>query len=430
MNNSDAIPMTISKDAYRGSARNIMPIQARGTMTMHEMVKFMGGNNPIQTKNGPYPSFVPATDFFIPINKDEIRKNKVVPASVSDEQIVDKINLKLAGGSIYKDDVALFDIVATNAANGWKRPIYFAVTVRPEKIGIFKNYLQLEGMALRIVPIMTQTNDVNAGALSMGRVEVDAMYQNLMEKFRWGGFDKYKMFVDESYSPSIQTQQYAFVRLVNELRQKGDKERAVKALEKMYEAFPNMNFPIDDSYAKRISLSIFIELDAAAKAKPHVLNLAEVSAEKLKYFSKFIGTDDLYAFLVKFNNYSSSIDAKRRELSMIIQKTGSQDMMNKTVSDYIANIQTQLQKEEAERDLLIKSCKNPKLVEIFENEIMTAVSTAQQALDLASEIGDEAFKKQIEGIFAPYKIKSKQQTAPKMKPEAPKDSTVKDTAKK
>jgi hypothetical protein len=426
MNDSDAIPMTISKDAYRGSARNAMPVQPnRAAMSMYDVIKFMGGSNPVQGA----PSYVPTSDFYIPINKDEIRRNKAVPASVPDEQIVDRMDFKIGESRvIYKDDVALYDIIATNAANGWKRPIYFAVTVRPEKIGIFKNYLQLEGMAQRIVPINTAGGE-SAGAMSLGRTEIDTMYRNIMEKFRWGGFDKYKMFVDESYSPSIQTQQYAFWRLIMALKQIGDKERALKALDRMYEAFPHMNFPIDESYS-RVGLNLFIELGAAAKAKPHVLNMAKSSAEKLKYFSKLIGADDLDGFLTKLNNYSNTIETKRREISMILQQAGGPDNMNKAMSDYAMKSQAEMQKAEAEKELLLKTCKNPDLVNLFDNDIMMAVSTSQQSLELASEIGDEAFKKQVEDIFAPYKIKAKNQPAQKMQVEAPKDTAKKDTVKR
>lgn len=422
MNDSDAIPMTISKDAYRGSARNILPVQPRGNMSMIDMIKHMGASNPVQTRSQVFPSSVPATDFFIPISKDEIRRNKVVSSSVSDDQIVDRMNLKLEAAAIYKDDIALFDIIASNAATGWKRPIYFAVTVRPEKIGIFKNYLQLEGMALRIVPILTQNNGSNAGALSMGRVDVDLMYRNLMEKFRWGGFDKYKMFVDESYSPSIQTQQFAFWRLVNSLKQNGDKERAIKVLERMYEAFPHMNFPIDENYSRE-GLSLFIDLGVPEKAKPHVLNLAKASAEKLKYFNKFISVS-------KLAEYTQVIDTKRRFITAIVQRAGGVNQISKEMNEIAINAQTEMQAAEKDRAALFTTCANQRMASLFENEIIMAASTAQQALELAESIGDATFNKQIADVFAPYGIKAGNQPQNPKQVEAPKDTAVKDTSKK
>jgi hypothetical protein len=421
INESDAILMTISKDAYRGSPLNSIPVQARGKLSMIDVVKFMGASNPVQTRNSAYPSYVPATDFFIPINKDEIRKNKVVATTVPDEQIVDRMEFKLEAYGIQKDDIALYDIIATNAANGWKRPIYFAVTVRPEKIGIFKNYLQLDGMAQRIVPIFTPANNASAGALSMGRIEVDTMYRNLMERYRWGGFDKYKLFVDESYSPSIQTQQFAFLRLVQELKQKGDKTRALKALKRMYEVFPHMNFPIDENYCRE-GIKLFIDLGEPAKAKPHVLNLATATAEKLKYFNKLIT-------VTKLAECTQIIEEKRNLITTIIQNAGGVNKLTREMNDMALKAQAEMQKAEAERDALLKAAKSS-VASVFENDIVMAVSAAQTALSLAERIGDEAFKKQITDMLSPYGLKSGNQSMSQVPVEAPRDTAVKDTVKK
>lgn len=424
MNDSDAIPMTISTDAYRGSARNALPIQdSKRPMNMIDVVKFMGATNPVQSA----PSYVPTSDIFIPINKELMRKNGVVPASVRDEQIVEQMQFKLGGRMMFKDDIALYDIIATNAANGWKRPIYFAVTVRPEKIGVFKNYLQLEGMAQRIVPVYTEGSET-AGAMSMGRTEIDTMYRNLMERFRWGGFDKYKLFVDESYSPSIQTQQYAFWRMIMTLKQVGDKDRALKALERMYEAFPHMNFPIDESYS-RVGLNLFIEFGAAEKAKPHILNLANSSAEKLKYYNKFVQPHNLGNFVNELNSYSNMLDSKRREITSIVQRAGGVDKMDRASSEMAMRIQGEMQQMEAKKDQLLGTCANPDMASLFESDLAMALSTSQQALDLAAAVNDPAFKKMIEDIFAPFNLKSKQSEMPQMQPATPKDSVI-DTVKK
>ena len=426
MNNSEAIAMTISKDAYRGSPRNYLPVQdSKRPMNLMEVVKFMGASNPIQNAA----SYVPTADMFLPVDKSAIRRNKVVPANVPDEQIVDQMILKINGRAIFKDDVALYDIVATNAANGWKRPIYFAVTVRPEKIGAFKEYLQLEGMAQRIVPVKTPGSEA-AGAMSLGRIELDLMYQNMMEKFKWGGFDKYKMFVDESYSPSIQTQQYAFVRLINSLKSAGDKDRALKALERLHEAFPHKNFPIDEYYT-RVTLNLYFDLDAADKAKPHIMNLATSSAEKLKYFSAFMAATNMEDFLRQLNELSNGIEMKRQQISGFVQANGGSEGMSQAVYAQAIKMQEEIKQLEMQKEVLLKSAKKPDMVNLFENEISNALASAQSAIDLCSRITDANFKKQIEDILKPYGIKSRMNSSTEVqKVEAPEDTVKTDTAKK
>jgi hypothetical protein len=414
MNNSEAIPMTIPKDAYRGSARNYMRVLNSGPMNVIDVLKSMAsGEN------------VPTAEINFPVDKSMVRKYSAVPASFPDSLIQNVLNLRLESNIIYKDDVALLDIVGTNAANGWKRPIYFAVTVRPEKIGSFRSYLQLEGMAQRIVPIKSSGNET-AGAMSMGRTEIDTMYRNMMERFKWGNFDKKKMFVDESYSPSIQTQQYAFWRLINELKRTGDKERTLKVLDKMHQAFPHFNFPIDEYYTK-VSLGLYIELGAEDKAKPHILNLANATAEKLKYFSQFIAPQNA-SFLDSINQASGAIEMKRQQLSRFIQSNGGTDKLNEKSYGMAMSIQQEIEKLQFDKAELLKKCNNGEMVTLFENDIANAVNGAQSAVDYVAMMKDGNFRKQIESILTPYGIKSRKQLMPEIipdtKPEA-KDSASK-----
>jgi len=421
MNQSDAIPMSISKDAYRGSARNVLPIRDNNrAMSLLDVVKFMGADNP----TGNSVSYVPATNIYIPVNKYEVKKNKAVSSNVQDTFIVQALNLKLEGTMLFKDDMALLDIIATNAANGWKRPIYFAVTVRPEKIGPFKNYLQLEGLAQRIVPIFTPGSE-SAGAMSMGRTEVDTMYRNIMEKFRWGGFDKKKMFVDESYSPSIQTQQYAFYRLIMTLQKLGDKKRALAVLEKMYEAFPHKNFPLDESYA-RVALSMFFDLGAEEKAKPLILDMAKASASKLKYFSNMIGGNSMSEFMTNLSSYTSVIENKRREINQIIQMSGGVEQMDQNMQNYAMKAKSEMDQAEAQKNTLLKNCAKPHLVSLFESDISNAIATAESALELVARMKDKSFAKDVEQLFAVYGLKSKSTSAA---PAPQITSPVTDTAK-
>ncbi|MEX0748194.1 MAG: DUF2723 domain-containing protein, partial [Rhodothermales bacterium] len=54
---------------------------------------------------------------------------------------------------LYAADQSALDILATNAQQGWERPVYFAVTVSPDGQLDLQNFFQLEGQAFRVVPI-------------------------------------------------------------------------------------------------------------------------------------------------------------------------------------------------------------------------------------------------------------------------------------
>jgi hypothetical protein len=50
-------------------------------------------------------------------------------------------------------DLTVYNILRTNAENGWKRPVYFAVTVARSGQLNLQDYFQLEGQAYRVLPI-------------------------------------------------------------------------------------------------------------------------------------------------------------------------------------------------------------------------------------------------------------------------------------
>ena len=199
-----------------------------------------------------------------------------------------------------KDEIALLDIIATNAKNGWERPIYFAVTCRPEKIMGLKDYLMLEGMALRIVPYKTPSQGQTA--ILMGGVDTDLMYKNMVGTeeepgaFKWGNFDKQDFFINESYMPSVHSLQYGFIRLADELRRRGDTERATKTIDKFFEAFPHMNFPYPQSRMALQAMGFYVQFGAEEQAKEHMQIMADALQDRLIYYMGLTDPRDVQAF--------------------------------------------------------------------------------------------------------------------------------------
>lgn len=265
INKSDAIKMTMPEAAYRGQLRNYLPIDVenRVPMNIFQAVKFMSETN---KKFATVESYIPSGVLQVPVDLSAIRKNNVIPASYPDSLVPATLEFMPETQYWTKDDLALVDIISTNIQNGWERPIYFAVTCRPDKLAPYKDYLQLEGMALRLVPIKTVVPNTYA-AMQMGRVELDTMYNNIMNRFRWGNFDKMETFIDESYRPSVQSVQYSMVRLTDELIRKNDNKRATDVIDKFFAVFPHMNFPYDENRVVPQMLMYYYRVGAQDKAK-------------------------------------------------------------------------------------------------------------------------------------------------------------------
>lgn len=307
INESPKVEMTIPKEAYKGKLRNYLPFQVlKGEqyINLHEVVQFIGSTpknmNPQMLEQ--FASFVPAQNVYLSVDKEKAIKNGAIPKSIPDSLILTTMPFELNKGSQFmmKDEIALLDIIATNAQRGWERPIYFAVTCRPEKIMGLKDYLMLEGMALRIVPYKTPSP--NTTAILMGKVDTDLMFDNMVGtkekpgKFKWGNFDKEKFFINESYMPSVHSLQYGFIRLIDALIQEGKKDKAVASIDKFFQSFPHMNFPYDQSRMALQGIRFYWALGEEKKAQEHLTILANALEDRMKFYTSLTRAADREAF--------------------------------------------------------------------------------------------------------------------------------------
>ena len=143
---------------------------------------------------------------------------------------------------IIKGDLAVLDIIASNF---YDRPIYFAVTCRETSLLGLGDYLQLEGLALRLVPKKGK-GDARLGIIGKGNVNSEKLYDNVMNKFKWGGFDEHELFVDRSYLPSVQSHRLTILRACEDFLNTGRKAKAGNLAKKYFEAFPHKNFALDE----------------------------------------------------------------------------------------------------------------------------------------------------------------------------------------
>ncbi len=291
VNESPPIKMSIPREAYSGKKRNQVfyynPEGQDRPQSLQDFIRFIGEDHPLPTQSGrEIESHYRSKNIFLPVNRQEALSSGVV--GIGDTaQIVSRIPLVMEGRDyLIKDEIAILDIIASNL---WERPIYFAVTCRQEKLFGLDDYLRLEGLALRIVPVRTQS-EPQYGIIGSGGVDTDAFYENVMEKFRWGNFDKKELFVDRSYAPSVQSHQLGIRRAALKMLQEGKRQQAVDLIDKYFEAFPNMNFPYD--YRAYYMISVYLQADAYDKAKPHLEILADQALGHLRFYNS-IDTEDL-----------------------------------------------------------------------------------------------------------------------------------------
>lgn len=125
--------------------------------------------------------------FFVKVDKEAVKKARVVnPKDYN--LIADSIEVNIGGNYVNKGDLVVYDLIATNAEQGWKRPIYFT-SVSGYEFNSLNKYLQLEGLVYRFVPI-------NGGAERGQPLKIAdyQLYNNLVNNFKYYGMKEKKNF--------------------------------------------------------------------------------------------------------------------------------------------------------------------------------------------------------------------------------------------
>ena len=300
INESAPIKFTIPAEAYIGDDRNQVFIDKGQPMDMIAALKYVGESHP---KNIPgyerVPSTLPSPRLYLPIDKAQALASGWVDQKDS-ARMISQFEINFGNRQyILKDDLAVTDIIASNVK---ERPIYFAMTAQLDKLQGLQNNMYVDGVAARLVP-------VNTGSVSrlniygVGEIHDEVVYDNIMNKFRWGNFDKYKQYVDGSFTPTTTVTRYVMMRTMEQFTKEGDTKRAADIAAKFFEAFPFMNFPYKGSEIYGITgtnftlemIKALIRDNRMEDAKKHMRLLAEETADYLDFYNS-LSQEDMPSF--------------------------------------------------------------------------------------------------------------------------------------
>lgn len=221
---SDPLPISFTHDQYVGDNLDYVAyIQKIDTRwNIKDFIDFI--KNPKSTvglQNGQTIHFYPTNKIRVSVDKDAIIKNKVVNAKYNDS-IVPYMDIDIKGGALYKNRLMMLDILANN---NWKRPIYFSGGAFDDEDYLWlKDYLQLDGMVYKLVPIRNKPSK-DGGPMDMGQIDADKMYDIVM-KWDWGNSESDKIYHDPETRRNSITYRTNLSRLMNQLITEGKIDKA------------------------------------------------------------------------------------------------------------------------------------------------------------------------------------------------------------
>ncbi len=234
---SEALPINFDHNQYVQGTRDVVYIldQIKRPVNLKEAIDFVRSENPAtKLQQADNASFFPSRQLIYPVDKAAVLANNVVDSKKADS-IVSQMEINLSGSYLTKDELMILDIIANN---NWKRPIYFAITVGRDKYLNLQDYFQTEGFAYRLVPIKTPSDDQ-----SVGSVRTDVMYDNIINKFKWGNMNDPKVYLDENNIRMSMNVRNSFVRLADGLIAEGKRDSAIAVLDRCNELVPNEKVP-------------------------------------------------------------------------------------------------------------------------------------------------------------------------------------------
>lgn len=280
----------------------------------------------VETDNEKFEKIYPTHKIRIPVNKENVIKSGTVKAEDAD-LMVDYIDIEIDKVGLTKNRIMMLDLLANN---DWKRPIYFTGGSPADEEYIWlKDYLQLDGLSYKLVPIKTDMSE--RSMFDMGRIDTEKMYNNIM-KLDWERMEPSKIYIDEQTKKNAISLRNNMIRLSEALAKEGD---TIKALEILDLSIDKM--PIQDFGNIQFSMGypeIYYGLKQEEKARSAAQDLIKNVKEHLTWFSEFTERD-YPSIAAEIDNYFLMY---RNVVAQVDEFDSDEDFKQKVKEDFINTV--------------------------------------------------------------------------------------------
>ena len=292
---SAPIPSSLTHEQYKYGTRDyiIKEVVTEDTLSLNQFLGFItsddartkykhvlqqqGYDTSGQRNQDLNANYLPTENVRIPVDKATVLRNGIVKAKDS-SLIVPYIDIKIKGAALYKNRLMMLDIIANN---NWERPIYFTGGAFGDEDYIWmKDYLQLDGLVYKLVPIKTPVEKNNP--FDMGRIDTDKMY-DMVTSWDWGNNGDPKMYHDVETRKNSLTYRGNLARLIEALIQEDKLEKAEEVADLAMAKMPVDMFGFYTLLEPYIGA--YYELEATDKARDLYMDVSRKYQESLSYYS-------------------------------------------------------------------------------------------------------------------------------------------------
>ena len=287
---SPSVPITWSRLEYVSGTNEYVQVRPEVKETILALYKSNPadakknfGENPFELKNilkywvrsnNKDLQCIPTDSIVIKLDKEAIKRSGMMIPDSLHGVIPDYMTLSLKGKrGVTKAELMMLEMIAQC---NWERPVYMAISVGTENQLCFADNFCQEGLAYRITPFSTSKIG--------GRIDSEKMYDNIMHKFKWGGMDNPKVYLDENQMRMCYSHRRLFAQLATQLVKEGKRDKALKALDYGMKVIPTNCIPHDFQSGSMDMAQAYFDLGQKQKAEQIVKDLATKSYQYVNWY--------------------------------------------------------------------------------------------------------------------------------------------------
>ena len=328
------IPSQLKHDQYKYGTLDVAysvenPRFKDSVMTIKNFMRWIASDNEatyVETENGIAEKYYPTNIIRIPVDKEKVLENGIVAQKDADK-ILDYIDITIDDRALFKNRILMLDIIANN---NWEHPIYFTGGANADEEYIWlKDYLQLDGLAYKFVPIKTPIAE--RSLFDMGRIDPEKMYTNI-QKWNWRNIDDGKIYLDEQTKRNAISMRNSLIRLSEAFAKEGDTLKAIKVLDLSLEKMPIEDF---DHYSLSLGYpEMYFKLGNIEKGKQTAETLIRLFKEKAVWLSTFAEEDTELIF----DEIDTTLYMYRNAIGQVEKEGKDKDYLSKLQDDFIETV--------------------------------------------------------------------------------------------
>jgi hypothetical protein len=284
---SEPLPFSLPSEKYVEGTRTQMPVNNTATKpaSIKEVVRFLGLDDRKFhidiSGRGDFVNYLPTNKLVIDVDSAVVLSNGTVKEYFRD-RLVSPMVWEYSESDALKGDLAIMDLIASN---NWKRPIYISTTVPSSQYkGLEKFFIQ-EGMTYRIAPVKISQTDPG----EYGMIDPYVMYDNMMNKFKWGNAGDPSVYLDENNRRMFSNFRRLFGNLGRSLLEAGDTTKAIEVATKGLEIVPYIKLP--DDYFSIVPAEILVLAGKKDEGEKVFSRIIDYAKDHLEYVVNIKSTD-------------------------------------------------------------------------------------------------------------------------------------------